>query len=251
MFDPVLIAILAAAAAASGLSKSGLLVSVSAASVPLLTIVMSARDAAGVMLPVLVALDIGALLVYRREFDRGIVFIMLPGGLLGILLGWALSASVSEAVVRLAIGIVTGCFVLYSISPLRRRLVAGPTPSRAWGGFWAAITGFTSFISHTGGPPYQIYVLPQRLTPAIFSGTSAVFFAVINAAKLVPFYLLGQLSVSNLEYSVVLIPVAYIAMGVGVFAVKRISPKIFYVVTYVLLAVLSVNLIWEGLSHLT
>jgi len=249
MPDPLLITILVAAAAASGLSKSGLLVSVSTASVPLLTIVMSARDAAGVMLPVLIALDLAALLVYRRQVDRRILAIMLPGGLLGILIGWAVSAVISEPAVRLAIGIITGLFVLDAVLPLRKKLEGLP-PSRGWGRFWGAVSGLTSFISHTGGPPYQIYVLPQRLPPLLFSGTSAVFFAAINAAKLVPFFFLGQLSISNLHSSMLLIPVAYLAMAIGAVLVRRISPKIFYGVTYFLLAVLAVNLIWQGTAAL-
>ena len=56
----------------------------------------------------------------------------------------------------------------------------------AAGILWGTLAGFTSFISHAGAPPFQIYVLPQRLPKLVFAGTSTILFATINAAKIVP-----------------------------------------------------------------
>src|SRR5690606_29716558 len=99
--------------------------------------------------------------------------------------------------VLLFLGIITLLFVLDAVLPLRKKLEGLP-PNRVWGTFWGGAAGFTSFVSHAGGPPYQIYTLPQRLPPVRYSGTTAFFFAIVNAVKLVPYFFLGQLSVSNL-----------------------------------------------------
>ena len=133
--------------------------------------------------------------------------------MIGTLLGWLLPAAVDEAAVRFAIGVVTFIFVIDAWFPIRKKLEGLP-PSRFWGRVWGAVAGFTSFISHTGGPPYQVFVLPQNLAPAIFAGTTAVFFAMNNAAKLIPYFFLGHLEVRNLELAALMTPVALVALAV-------------------------------------
>lgn len=247
MFDPLFLIVAATAVLLVGLSKSGLVASLGVVGVPMLTLVMDARDAAGMMLPLLLVMDAIALIVYRREVDWRIFWILIPGAMIGTCLGWALSAVVSEAMVRLAIGIVALVFVLDAWLPLRKKLEGLP-PSRPWGGFWGGVAGFTSFISHTGGPPVQIYMLPLRLPPALFAGTNAVFFAVVNAAKIVPYFFLGQLSVSNMQASALLMPVAIGGMLVGVYLVRRIDTGLFYRIAYVLVFLLSLKLIYDGIA---
>lgn len=245
MFDPTFYAVAIAAVFIVGLSKSGLVASMGMVGVPLLTLVMPARDAAGMMLPLLLVMDAIALIVYRREVEWRVFWILLPGALVGTAIGWSLSAVVSEALVRLAIGIVTLIFVLDAWLPLRKKLEAVP-PSRPWGWLWGSVAGFTSFISHTGGPPAQIYMLPLKLSPALFAGTTAVFFAIVNAAKIVPYFLLGQLSVSNMQAAASLMPVAIGGMLIGVWLVRRVSQALFYRIAYVLIFLLSLKLIYDG-----
>ena len=247
MFDPVFVAIAVLAVLIVGLSKAGLLGGLGVVGVPMLALIMPARDAAGMMLPVLLCMDAVAVWMYRKEFDRSILKLMLPGALIGTLIGWALWAFVSDAMVLLMVGVVTLLFVLDAVFPLRKKLEGLP-PSRGWARFWGATAGFTSFISHTGGPPFQIYVLPQKLSPAIYAGTSAVFFAIVNTAKLVPYFFLGQLSVSNLSHSVMLAPVGIIGVLLGVWLVRRISVKLFYQIAYWLVLVLALYLVWRGVT---
>lgn len=249
MTDPSFLLVAALAVFLVGLSKSGLLVSVGVMGVPLLTLVMPARDATGMMLPLLIVMDAIALFVYRREVNWKVFWILLPGALAGTAIAWSMSAVVSEAMVRLAIGIITLLFVIDAVLPLRKKLEGLP-PSRPWGTFWGGVSGFTSFISHTGGPPVQIYMLPMRLKPALFAGTNAVFFAVINVLKVPPYFLLGQLSLPNMQAALMLVPVAISGMLVGVFLVRRIDPALFYKIAYVLIFALSLKLIYDGVTGL-
>jgi hypothetical protein len=244
--SPTFIAVAVIAVLFTGLSKSNFVSSLGAVSVPLLTLVMPAREAAGMMLPILCTMDVVAIAIYRREVDWRVYRIMLPGALAGIVVGWALSAVVTEAAVGLLVGIVSIAFALDAWLPIRKKL-AGLPPSRLWGRFWGAVAGFTSFISHTGGPPYQIYAVPLRLPPAIFAGTTAAFFATVNYVKLVPFFFLGQLSTSNLLTAAALLPLGLAAMALGVFLVRRVNPKFFYNLAYVLIFLLGINLVYEGL----
>jgi uncharacterized membrane protein YfcA len=227
------------------LSKSGLLGSLGLVGVPLLSLVMPARDAAGMLLPLLLVMDAIAVWTYRKDADWHILKIMLPGALVGTIIGWVLWSFVSDAMVLLFVGILTLLFILDALLPLRKKLEGLP-PSRGWGAIWGGAAGFTSFISHTGGPPYQIYVLPQRLTPVIFSGTTAFFFAIVNTAKLVPYAFLGQLNIANLERAAILAPLAIAGVLAGVWAVRRISVKRFYQLTYWLVFLLALKLIYDG-----
>jgi uncharacterized protein len=245
MFDPYFVTIAAIAVLIVGLSKAGLLGSLGVVGVPLLALIMPARDAAGMMLPVLLAMDAIAIYSYRKEVDWSILRIMLPGAAIGTLIGWALWAFVSDAMVLLFVGIITLLFVLDAILPLRKKLEGLP-PSTPWGRFWGGAAGFTSFVSHTGGPPFQIYVLPQRLPPALYAGTSAFFFAIVNTAKLIPYFFLGQLSVHNLTLSAALIPVGIAGVLIGIYLVRRISAKYFYRIAYWLVFLLALKLIWDG-----
>ena len=245
LFDPYFITIAVITVLIVGLSKSGLLGSLGMVGVPLLSLIMPARDAAGMLLPVLLAMDAIAVYTYRKEFDLRLLRIMLPGAAVGTLLGWALWAFVSDDAVLLFVGLITLVFVLDAMLPLRKKLEGLP-PSRPWGAFWGGFAGFTSFISHTGGPPFQIYALPQRLPPAVYAGTSAVFFAIVNTAKLIPYFFLGQLSVHSLELSASLVPVGIIGVLVGIFLVRRISVKWFYRIAYWLVFLLALKLVWDG-----
>ena len=243
--DPYFIFIAATAVLIVGLSKAGLLGSLGMVGVPLWSLVMPARDAAGMMLPVLLAMDAIAIWTYRKECDWRILRIMLPGAAIGTIAGWVLWSFVSDAAVLLFVGVVTLLFILDAILPLRKKL-AGLPPSRPWGTFWGGFAGFTSFISHTGGPPFQIYVLPQRLQPAVYAGTTAFFFAIVNTAKLIPYFFLGQLNLHNLQLSAALIPVGIGGVLAGVWLVRRISMAWFYRIAYWLVFLLSLKLIWDG-----
>jgi uncharacterized membrane protein YfcA len=245
MFDYTFWAIAFAAAFIQGISKSGLVGSVGLISVPLLALVMPAREAAGLLLPVLLCLDVIAIWLYRQDADWRILRIMLPGALVGTGLGWALWTVVSDAQVMLGVGIVTVLFTLDSLLPLRRRLPDAP-PSRLWGGFWGAVSGLTSFISHTGGPPFQIYALPRRLPPAAFAATSAYFFAIVNVIKLPPYYLLGTISLSSLGRAAALVPAGMLGVAIGVFLVRRISARAFYAIAYILILLLGLKILYDG-----
>jgi uncharacterized protein len=226
-------------------SKAGLLGSLGLVAVPMLSLVMPARDAAGMFLPLLLVMDAIAVWTYRRDANWHILWIMIPGAAVGTLVGWALWSVVSDAMVLLFVGIITLLFVFDAVLPLRKKLEGLP-PSKPWGWFWGGFAGFTSFISHTGGPPFQIYVLPQKLSPVLYSGTNAFFFAIVNSMKLVPYFFLGQLSVSNLTIGLMLAPLAVVGVLVGVYLVRRISVKLFYQIAYVLVAVIAVKLVWDG-----
>ena len=245
--DPIFWLVAALAVFIVALSKSGLAGALGAVGVPLLTLVTAPREAAGILLPVMLLMDAFAVYAYRKDLDWRNFRIIVPGAIAGIAIGWIVSSVVSDDAVILVVGIIALIFILDALLPLRKK-VAGKPPSTPWGVFWGGVTGFTSFISHSGGLPFQMYVLPQKLPPPVFAATSAWTFATINAIKLVPYFFLGQLSVSNLEISLVLAPVAIAGVLLGIYLVRIIVPEVFYKIAYVLVFLLSLKLIWDGVT---
>lgn len=186
MIDWSLTFFLVAGAAAFfvGTSKGGLPM-VGVLGVPLLALVMPPVAAAALLLPLYIVSDMVGLWAYRKEYSGRNLVILLPAMILGVGLGWATAKITEEWMVTLLVGLVG---LYYCATVLFRK--ANAPPKRAdvpRGLFWGAIAGFTSFVSHTGGPPYQTYVLPQKLPKMMFAGTSTIVFAVINLVKLVPY----------------------------------------------------------------
>lgn len=241
---------LAAGVAATlvGMSKGGVPM-VAMLAVPVMALVMSPVMAAGLLLPVYVVSDMFGLYAYRHAFDRRVLAIVIPGATVGIALGWATASLVPEAAVTLVVGIIGFAFALNLI--LRRPAVAEPKRAEvAPGLFWSAIAGFTSFVSHAGAPPYQVYTLPLGMTKAVFAGTTTIAFAAINLVKLVPYYALGQLNVGNLKMAAVLSVPAALAVFAGLRVVKVLPERLFFrLVTWALLLI-SMKLIWDGAKGL-
>lgn len=237
---------LAAGVAATlvGMSKGGVPM-VAMLSVPIMALVMSPVVAAGLLLPVYVVSDMFGLYAYRHAFDRRVLAIVIPGAVVGIGTGWATASLVPESAVTLVVGIIGFAFALNLI--LRRPVVAEPKRAEvAPGLFWSAIAGFTSFVSHAGAPPYQVYTLPLGMTKAVFAGTTTIAFAAINLVKLVPYYALGQLNVGNLKVAAVLSVPAAIAVFVGLRVVAVLPERLFFRLVIWALLLISVKLIWDG-----
>lgn len=204
-----------------GLSKGGL-PSISMLAVPLLSLVMSPVKAAALLLPIFVISDLVGVYLYRRDFSEANLRLLIPAGILGVLAGWLTASIVSDWVVTFMIGAMDVAFCLNVW--LRKQTDSAARPlDRAKGWFWGTLAGFTSFISHSGGPPFQIFTRPQKLAKAEFSGTATIVFAVINAAKIIPYQNLHPYSHETLLDAMVLIPFALIGTVAGAFLTRRIS----------------------------
>jgi uncharacterized protein len=228
-----------------GLSKSGFS-GLGALAVPILSLAISPVQAAAITLPILVVQDWVGVYAFRREVDRRNLLILLPAALLGVVLAWRMAARVSEDVVRLAVGLVSIGFVVFMVAR-ERMLAARPTRADvAPGVFWGAVSGFASFVSHAGGPPFLVYTMPQKLDAKVFAGTSVLFFAGVNLMKIPPYVLLGQFSRANLLTSLMLLPLAIVSTLAGVWVVRRAPSEKFYTAVLVVTAALGVKLIYDS-----
>ncbi|MBP1848894.1 sulfite exporter TauE/SafE family protein [Rhizobium halophytocola] len=240
------------AVAVVGLSKGGLGGAFALIGVPLMALVIPPMQAAAIFLPILIVMDMVALWAWRRDNDRRTLLILLPGAVFGIALGWATSSYITPNAMRLVLGVITILFVLrYLVQTWKsyRGIEIHPRPhSTPLATFWGTIAGYASFVSHAGGPPFQIYTLPLRLDPRSYTGASVRFFAIVNAIKVIPYFALGELDTSNLELSAYLLPVALVSTLAGAWVVRLMKPQVFYPFTYGMALIAGSKLLYDGLG---
>ena len=241
--DPAFYAAAIPAVILLGLAKGGF-AGLGTASTPLLALYLPPLEAAALLLPVLMTQDAISLVAYRRHWDANNLKVILPGGLIGMGLGWLLAAYVSDNAVRLIVGLIGLIFVLNVWLAPRR--IEPHHMHRGWGVFWGGVSGFTSFMTQGGGPPFQVYVLPQMLPKLVVVGTTTIFFAIINVLKIGPYFWLGQFNASNFATSLALLPAAIAANFAGMWLIRRMPTTIFYNVAYVLLLLISLMLLWQA-----
>jgi uncharacterized protein len=244
--DPYFLAAAIPAVVALGLAKGGFS-GVGSIATPLIALVMPPFEAAALILPILLVQDVISVWVYRRDWSESNLKVLLPGAAVGVGLAWVLAIQVPEAAVRLIVGVIGLTFVMNVWFGRKPKPTALHRPA---GVFWGAVSGFTSAFANAGGPPFQIYVLPQQLPKLTFVGTSTIFFAVVNWLKVLPYFALGTFSHHGLVTSLALMPVAIAANFAGIWLVRVTPAQTFYRIAYALIFLLSLALIWQGGSKL-
>ena len=228
-----------------GLSKGGL-PAIGMLGVPLLSMVMSPMKAAVLLLPIYVISDMVSVWLYRRHFSAINLKILVPAGIFGVFVGWLTASYISDAATKLLIGSMGIIFCLH----IWFRKSAAPTQSATipQGFFWGSLAGFTSFTSHAGAPPFQVYVLPQRLPKMVYAGTATLLFACINAAKILPYQLLSPYAFDDLVHAAVLIPAALIGTVAGAYLTKKIADVWFFKIVQACLFLISIKLMADAVG---
>ncbi|GAA6141545.1 sulfite exporter TauE/SafE family protein [Hydrogenophaga sp. 5NK40-0174] len=242
--DPWFYAVAVPAVLLLGISKSGFGAGFGSLAVPMMALAITVPQAAAILMPVLLVMDLLGITAYRQHVNWALLRFALPFGLVGTVVGTALFSVMPAPIVAGVVGAVTLLF-------LAQRLLFPPKadaqPAPRWvGALLSATAGFTSFISHAGGPPINVYVIPMKMTPMVFNGTMAYFFFVINLSKWVPYAWLGLLDMRNLFTSLVLLPLAPMGVWVGVRVAKRIQPTLFYRLIYLGMFLTGIKLLWDA-----
>lgn len=231
-----------------GIAKGGLAGGIGIIGVPLMALSVGPVRAAAIMLPILMVMDLIAVRAYWKKWDRGNLLYLLPGAVIGTLVGWTFFKFMTADWLRLMVGLIA---VGYSSSFfLGRQKGDGKKANNLAAIFWGSLAGFTSFSIHAGGPPLHSYLLPQKLDRTVFQATTVGFFFIVNWLKLGPYYLLGQLDFSNLMTSLVLLPLAPVGIYCGTLLHYRINTTVFYKIVYLSLFAIGIKLIWDGISGL-
>ncbi|MBC3812297.1 sulfite exporter TauE/SafE family protein [Undibacterium aquatile] len=231
----------------TGISKSGLGGALGGLAVPFLSLWISPRNAAAVMLPILIAMDMVGIRAWSGKADWRDLKVLIPGAIVGIVLGTLAFGVMSDQLVKGLIGLIAVGFTLDRLLRHRGQATTEQRPSRIFGWLSGIGAGFTSTLAHAGGPPVMIYLLSWRQPRETFVATTVFFFSVINLAKL-PFYIaLGLFSIDTLTMSALLLPLVPVGVWIGMRLLQRIPERPFYLFATAALGLSGVKLLWDGL----
>ncbi|GAA6182453.1 sulfite exporter TauE/SafE family protein [Shimia sp. NS0008-38b] len=229
----------------AGVSKAGFGSGAAFASAALLAIILPPTQALGLMLPLLMLIDLVTLRPYWGLWSWPEARILIVGGVGGVIAGVVLFNVASDDALRFLIGSVSLGFVAWQLWP--RKGSQKPMPLRA-GVIAGAVAGFTSFVSHAGGPPAAVYLLSRGLSKTAFQATTVLVFWALNLAKSVPYAMIGVFQADTLRMGALLAPFALLGAYLGIKLHHAVSERAFFTVTYVFLTVTGMKLIFDALS---
>lgn len=247
--DATFFAVAAPAVLFAGISKGGFGSGAAFASATILALILEPGQALGIMLPLLMLIDVASLKPYWKQWSWPDARLLILGGVPGVALGAWLYQQADADLLRLLIGGIALGFVLWQLA--QRNGLVRPYAHRlpGWAGVLAGVvTGFTSFVSHAGGPPAAVYLLSQRLSKTRYQSTTVLLFWMINIAKFVPYAFLGLFTAQTALANLYLAPFALLGTWLGVRAHRVVPETVFFGITYVLLTVTGSKLVWDALT---
>ncbi len=246
--DPLFYLVAFPALMIMGISKGGFGGGLGVVAVPLLSLAISPVQAAAILLPILVFMDLIGFWTFRGKWDTATAKVIICGAVVGIAIGTASFKYLDEHMIKLLISMVALGFSGNYWLKRRNGDREPKAPSVLRGGFWSLIAGFTSFAAHSGGAPLNVYLLPLKMNKTVFQATTVIFFAIINYVKLIPYAWLGQFSSENLMTSLVILPLALVGIVSGIWLHTRIPEKLFYNLCYSFLFLTGLKLLYDGVS---
>lgn len=171
--DPFFWATAVLAVLVTGISKGGF-GGLALFAVPLMALTISPLQSAGIMLPILIVMDCVSFWSYRKHWDKNILILMLPGAVAGIVVGAILAGYMNDRIVLICVGVIAILFPLYAVTKPKGRkdIIVG---NKFLGVVAGVASGFTSFVAHAGGPPFQAYALPQNLEKRVLLAPALCF----------------------------------------------------------------------------
>jgi uncharacterized membrane protein YfcA len=203
----------------------------------------------GLLLPVLVAADVVAVVIYRRYADWGHLFRLLPWTFLGIVGGYYFFKELSGDWLKVIIGII-----LLSMTALhfgKRHLLPRHAQSEKspkivflWGVSLGLLAGGATMLANAAGPVAALFLIVMRLPKYAFLGTSAWLFLIVNVSK-IPFMVdLEIISFQSMDVSWKLFFPAVLGACMGPWVARRLNQTMFEALVWVFIVVTGVKFLF-------
>lgn len=237
------------AAMFAGVSKGGFGSGAAFASASILALAFEPAMALGIMLPLLMLIDVSSLPAYWKKWSWPEVRLLMIGGVPGTFLGALFFGMVESDAIRLIIGSISIAFVAWQLARSSGLLKLGERETSASVGIAAGVgLGFTSFISHAGGPVAAVYLLGRRLSKTAYQASTVIVFWAMNVLKACIYAVMGFFTVETLTINLVLAPFAVLGTWIGIRAHHMVPERLFFGLTYVLLTLTGSKLIWDAVT---
>lgn len=148
--------------------------------------------AIGVLLPLLIVGDAFSFYHYWKCWDARNLKFLLPGVVIGVVIGIQFIGIFSARQFNLVIGVLAVAFVMFHLTKEQIfRWEGSFQPNYAIGAPCGVVAGITSTFAHGAGPVVSVFLIPQNLPKKRFVGTNVLIFTVVNWIK-VPFYCMDR-----------------------------------------------------------
>ncbi|SLN59477.1 Sulfite exporter TauE/SafE [Roseivivax jejudonensis] len=233
----------------AGISKGGFGSGAAFASAAILALVLEPGAALGIMLPLLMLIDVTALPAYWRRWNWRDARLLILTGLPGVAAGALFYDRADPDAIRFLIGLVALLFVAWQAALASGLIRLGQRPMGPVAGAAAGVTlGFTSFVSHAGGPAAAVYLLGRKLDKTTFQATTVLVFWAINLSKAGIYAGMGIFTRDTLLLDLALAPMAILGTWIGVRLHWLVPERAFFALTYTLLTVTGTKLVWDALT---
>lgn len=241
-FQPWEWALAIVAALIVGISKAGI-GGLGMLAVVIFAQLMPAKQATGMVLPLLCFGDLIAAAAYRQHAKWRHIWRLFPWTAAGVVIGYFALDRINERQARTLIGgIVLALVVIHLI---RRRGSGHEAEHGAWfPPTIGVLAGFTTLVANAAGPLMAVYMLSMRLPKMDFVGTGAVFFLLLNLFK-VPFMVhLGLINPESFSINVLLAPIVLAGAWFGRKLVMTIEQRSFENIALALSVVAGLKLLF-------
>ncbi|MGB0440177.1 MAG: sulfite exporter TauE/SafE family protein, partial [Paracoccaceae bacterium] len=231
----------------AGISKGGFGSGAAFASSAILALILPPGAALGIMLPLLMLMDVTGLRAYWGKWHWPDARVLLIGSVPGTVLGALFFTMVNADVIRILIGVISLAFVGWQMA---QRVGLVNLSQQRFGPRTGLITGvalgFTSFVSHAGGPAAAVYLLGQRLAKTQYQATTVLVFWAVNLFKSIFYAGMGIFTWETITTTVMFAPVAFLGTWLGIRAHYMVPERLFYTLTYTMLTVTGAKLMYDG-----
>jgi uncharacterized membrane protein YfcA len=229
-----------------GLSKAGFGGGLGMLTTPLCVMAFGARDAIGILLPLLCAGDAFSLYHYWRKWQARNLAFLLPGVLGGVVVGVQLIDRFQPRELNVIIGFLAVVFVAFQFLKERVFRWEGTFSPNHWIGVPAGLAaGITSTFAHGAGPVVSMFLIPQKMPKEFFVGTTVLVFTWINWIKL-PFFVANDLiHAETIGKSAMLLPIVPVGVALGVWLNRNVSERIFTRLIYLFTLTTGLQLIFN------
>ena len=210
-----------------GMAKAGVK-GVGTASIPIAALIFGAKESTGILLPILIMSDLGAVSHYYKETKWPELAKLLPFAVIGVIVATWVGQYINGDSFQFLMGIlIMICLLLLLLSGwLGDDLVL--EKHHFLGSLTGVGLGFTTMIGNAAGPLMNIYMLVIKMPKTVFIGTSAMFFFIINVIK-IPFHVFIWKTITWKTFllGMTTLPAVVIGLVFGVYLVKLMSERYF------------------------
>ena len=232
-----------AAAICVGASKAGF-AGLGMVAVVAFASIFGARDSTGIVLPMLLVGDIGAVLVFKQHARWDYIRRTLPLAAIGVVISAVIMRRLDNTSFRPVIGAIILSLTALQFLRMRWPDAFGSVPhSRPVAWVLGLLAGVTTMMANAAGPLVALYCVAMGMPKFEVVGTLAWFFFIINLFK-VPFSVwVGVIHGSSLMLNAVLIPPILAGLFAGRWLISRIPQRLFEATMLVFAAAAALRLL--------